>query len=197
MLYTPEYEARIRLPEQREFVHSAGGFIFNGKFLEKAQKGMKYVVNITDTEGRKAGYISFFAYPGEGRLKMAGLFVERNFRNKGLSHFFLQELSNIAEICGLRFLDTTEQKKPLTCAVLIKNDFSPVGILQRDFQVHVGKVLSEKMRTGVYFQYEGQRRHFEGSRIFNSQNCVTVNSLDELKDPIQVTLGRRYMRNGQ
>jgi GNAT superfamily N-acetyltransferase len=176
-----------------EFEYKVENLKFVGK-RTNLPKDIKYCVNVFEDD-EKVGYFSFFVLPKTDTLRIAGLFIEPKFRGKNISRIYIREMEKLAELNGLINVDTTEQRKPLTCRILTQSGYSPVKKLTDSNRAYVGSVISgSNSRIGVYFQDSYRGADYNNSRLFDSQGCILVSTRDLLVDAIEVSIGNRYVK---
>lgn len=181
----------LKLCDGIDFQYQSDGLVFNGNRVNT--RGIKYCVNVNEHDGEKVGYFSFHVNPSEARIRLAGIFVEPVARSRGLSHVFINAVEKLGRLGNLTTLDTTKQKKPLVCSLLMQHGFSPVGGFEGQNMVYVGRIDNNDM-TGVYFENVRQANSFERSNIALSQRCKVVQTLETLTNPRKILLGRRYIK---
>jgi GNAT superfamily N-acetyltransferase len=181
----------LNLPFDENFTYSSGEYVFEGAKL-KFKGQSKYCLNVSNANGDKIGYVSFFVYPDEKKVRMAGMRVEFEHRGKNMSYFLLNELERVASAAGMDFVDTTTQRKPHTCAVLIKHGFKPEKDIIDSRRVFFGRTLEGN--AGIFFEDPINRDRFGDSKLMNTQRLTMVDCMEELRDRIAIALNMRYKR---
>jgi hypothetical protein len=169
------------------------GLIFDVKRANK--NGLEYITNVHTPDGQKVGFFCFrISNPtsDQPQTVFMGILVTPEFRGRGISNIFMNEISQLSQLMGIPFNQTSKQFKPLMCALLTKHGFTPANKPNSCHAAIVGK--SDGPTAPVFFGHKKGEAHFRRSKLYTrATNYEIVDSIEDIRDGIDVILGSRYL----
>ncbi len=186
---------RLELNGDVDFQYRVGDIEFQGRPLEckSTNYDARYLVNVF-TGNKKIGKFTFFTQ--EGEVIFLGIFIEPEYREKGMSTRFIQEIFQIAYASGREFIIAVPQRKPLVCGILTKFGFEPIidGTRNKVNRVLVGHLRDGSNAPALFFFDKHFAHTFSKATPIISQGYKIVETPDEITMPKEVVLGVPYLK---